>query len=62
MHGARILKPQPPCTVPDPARRCAGPPFLMHCEAAWSLIAQLCRDEVDVYLQDRKTQRLDAIL
>ena len=40
----------------------SGSPFLMQGEAAWSLIAQLCREEVDIYLDDRKARGFNTIL
>ncbi len=31
----------------------AGQPFLIHGDTAWSLIAQLAREDAEAYLQDR---------
>jgi hypothetical protein len=40
----------------------AGRPFFMQGDAAWSLIAQLTREEADLYLQDRKARGFNTIL
>ena len=40
----------------------SGRPFLMQGEAAWSLIAELDRDEVDAYLADRKERGFNTLL
>ncbi len=40
----------------------AGKPFLLHGEAAWSLIAQLRREDVEIYLADRRARGFNAIL
>lgn len=40
----------------------AGEPFLMNGDTAWSLIAQLKRDDVDVYLRDRRARGFNTIL
>ena len=39
-----------------------GKPFLIHGDTAWSLIAQLTREEVDQYLEDRRQKGFNAIL
>jgi hypothetical protein len=39
-----------------------GHPFLLNGEAAWSLIAELRREEVDTYLTDRHRRGFNAIL
>lgn len=40
----------------------AGKPFLIHGDTAWSLIAQLRRQDVDRYLADRRARGFNAIL
>ncbi len=40
----------------------SGAPFLIKGDAAWSLIAQLKRDEVDLYLQDRRARGFNTLL
>jgi hypothetical protein len=54
-----------PLTV-KPGRRylqdAAGTPFLIHGDTAWSLIAQLTREEVDQYLDDRRARGFNTIL
>ncbi len=40
----------------------AGKPFLIHGEAAWSLIAQLTREKVDLYLEDRQARGFNTVL
>jgi hypothetical protein len=40
----------------------AGKPFLIQGDAAWSLIAQLRRDDVELYLNDRRARGFNAIL
>jgi Protein of unknown function (DUF4038)/Putative collagen-binding domain of a collagenase len=40
----------------------AGKPFLIHGDTAWSLIAQLTREEVDLYLEDRHARGFNTIL
>ena len=39
-----------------------GRPFLVTGEAAWSLIAQLRREEVDLYLRDRRARGFNTLL
>ncbi len=39
-----------------------GRPFFIHGDTAWSLIAELTRDEADLYLRDRKARGFNAIL
>lgn len=39
-----------------------GKPFLMHGDTAWSLIADLTREEADVYLTDRRKRGFNTIL
>jgi len=39
-----------------------GTPFLIHGDTAWSLIAQLTREEVELYLEDRRTRGFNTIL
>jgi hypothetical protein len=39
-----------------------GRPFFIHGDTAWSLIAELKRDEADLYLRDRKVRGFNAIL
>ena len=40
----------------------AGKPFLIHGDTAWSLIAQLTREEVELYLDDRRARGFNTIL
>ena len=40
----------------------AGKPFFIHGDAAWSLIAGLTREEVDLYLDDRRARGFNTIL
>ncbi len=40
----------------------AGRPFLIQGDAAWSLIAQLTREDVDLYLDDRRARGFNTIL
>jgi len=40
----------------------AGEPFLLHGDTAWSLIADLTREEVDVYLADRRARGFNTLL
>jgi hypothetical protein len=40
----------------------AGKPFLIHGDTAWSLIAQLTREEVILYLDDRRARGFNTIL
>jgi hypothetical protein len=40
----------------------AGKPFLIHGDTAWSLIADLTREEVDLYLEDRRARGFNTIL
>jgi hypothetical protein len=40
----------------------AGEPFLIYGEAAWSLIAQLRREDVDLYLDDRRARGFNTLL
>jgi Protein of unknown function (DUF4038)/Putative collagen-binding domain of a collagenase len=40
----------------------AGEPFLIHGDTAWSLIAQLTREEAELYLDDRRARGFNAIL
>jgi Protein of unknown function (DUF4038)/Putative collagen-binding domain of a collagenase len=40
----------------------AGRPFLMHGDTAWSLIADLTREEADLYLRDRQERRFNTLL
>jgi hypothetical protein len=39
-----------------------GKPFLIHGDTAWSLIAQLTREEADLYLDDRRARGFNTIL
>ena len=39
-----------------------GEPFLLNGDTAWSLIAELKRDDVEIYLQDRRKRGFNAIL
>ena len=40
----------------------AGRPFLIQGDTAWSLIAQLTREDVDLYLDDRRARGFNTIL
>jgi hypothetical protein len=40
----------------------AGRPFLLHGDTAWSLIAQLTREDVELYLDDRRGRGFNTIL
>src|SRR5690606_32558026 len=40
----------------------AGEPFMIHGDTAWSLIAELTREEVDLYLDDRRDRGFNTIL
>jgi hypothetical protein len=40
----------------------AGKPFLIHGEAAWSLIGQLTRENVDLYLNDRRARGFNTLI
>jgi hypothetical protein len=40
----------------------SGTPFLIHGDAAWSLIADLTREETDVYLADRAARGFNSVL
>lgn len=40
----------------------SGSPFLIHGDTAWSLIAQLNREDAELYLHDRQTRGFNAIL
>jgi Protein of unknown function (DUF4038)/Putative collagen-binding domain of a collagenase len=40
----------------------AATPFLLHGDAAWSLIVQLTREDVDVYLDDRRARGFNTLL
>jgi hypothetical protein len=39
-----------------------GKPFLLHGDTAWSLIAELTREETELYLQDRKARGFNALI
>jgi Protein of unknown function (DUF4038)/Putative collagen-binding domain of a collagenase len=39
-----------------------GRPFLIHGDTAWSLIAQLTREDIDLYLEDRRARGFNTIL
>jgi hypothetical protein len=39
-----------------------GKPFLVHGDAAWSLVAQLTRDDAEAYLRDRQARGFNALL
>jgi hypothetical protein len=39
-----------------------GKPFLLVGDAAWSLIAQLSREDADLYLEDRRARGFNAVL
>ena len=40
----------------------AGKPFFLQGDTAWSLIAQLTREDADIYLRDRKARGFNTIL
>jgi len=54
-----------PLTV-QPGRRyiedAAGRPFLIHGDTAWSLIAQLTREDAELYLEDRRARGFNTLL
>jgi hypothetical protein len=39
-----------------------GNPFLMHGDAAWSLIAQLTREDAEAYLEDRRQKGFNTVI
>jgi hypothetical protein len=39
-----------------------GEPFLIHGDTAWSLIADLTREDADLYLEDRRTRGFNTLL
>ena len=39
-----------------------GRPFLIHGDTAWSLIADLTREDVDLYLRDRRARGFNTLL
>jgi len=39
-----------------------GQPFLIHGDSPWDLIAQLTREQVDQYLEDRRQKRFNTVL
>jgi hypothetical protein len=43
-------------------RDASGKPFLVHGEAAWSLIAQLTRESADLYFKDRQARGFNTVL
>ncbi|HEY6644790.1 DUF4038 domain-containing protein [Povalibacter sp.] len=43
-------------------RDAQGKPFLLHGDTAWSLLADLSREEVDVYLADRRARGFNTIV
>ena len=49
-------------TVLATSRTAVGDPFLLQGEAAWALMAQLRREEVDAYLADRKAKGFNTLL
>ena len=40
----------------------AGRPFLLHGDAGWSIIADLTREEADIYLADRRARGFNTLL
>jgi hypothetical protein len=54
-----------PLTI-SPGRRyledATGKPFLIHGDTAWSLVAQLRREDAEIYLEDRRTRGFNTIL
>ena len=40
----------------------SGQPFLLHGDTAWSLVAQLTKEETEEYLENRRHKGLNAIL
>jgi Protein of unknown function (DUF4038)/Putative collagen-binding domain of a collagenase len=61
--------PQKPHAFPlrvEPGKRhlvdANGQPFLLHGDTAWSLIADLTREEIDIYLADRRARGFNTIL
>src|SRR5262245_32692305 len=67
--GALVLRaPQKPPAFPlrtEAGRRhlldASGQPFLLHGDTAWSLIADLTREEADIYLADRHARGFNTI-
>ncbi len=54
-----------PVTIEPGARHlsdAAGKPFLIHGDTAWSLIAQLTKDEAEFYLADRRARGFNTLL
>ena len=54
-----------PLHVPDGKRYledAAGQPFLLNGDTAWSLIADLPREEADLYLRDRRARGFNTVL
>jgi len=43
-------------------RDASGKPFLIHGEAAWSLIAQLTREKAELYFKDRQDRGFNTVL
>lgn len=64
-----LARPRPLPAFPlkvEPGKRhlvdAAGAPFLIQGDAAWSLIADLTRAEVDIYLADRRARGFNTLL
>jgi hypothetical protein len=66
---AETKRPSAPAAFPlavKPGKRyledAEGKPFLIHGDTAWSLIADLTREDVDLYLRDRRARGFNTLL
>jgi hypothetical protein len=64
-----LAQPREPTAFPlrvQPGQRyltdAAGRPFLLHGDAGWSIIADLTREEADIYLADRRARGFNTLL
>lgn len=57
-RAAFPLRVRPGCRYLEDA---TGKPFLVHGDAAWSLIAQLGRDDAEAYLEDRRRRGFNTL-
>ncbi len=63
--GGEFVQPAFPLRVApdaDHLEDAAGRPFLIHGDTAWSLIAELTREEAELYLSDRKKRGFNALV
>lgn len=67
--AAAVAPPDSPSAFPialKPGKRflvdAKGKPFLLHGDTAWSLFVQITREEVDLYLDDRRARGFNTIL